>query len=298
MRRAWTGPGAMSQQGYVAGFSQAPPGVGGYSNVYGASHPQAHYGHFGVPPQGAAPTPGKELSWLLRPWSCYLFLVCRALNALQISVSSYLCHTFHSHFWMLTQDYRGNTLKSLTHLLMWGVSLYLFVYSHVQGACISWIQHAPTPRDWPVHDQWSAQWNERPKVKATLMRRFKACSAYALSDLSHMDFTPLGSLLLPQSLLHLPTLSPLVPDWLLRQFPRSSWPIGWVACKSADMVGSVAVAIFKTQWPDLTRRRYLPLNWQCASFWKPWFEGFERRPTVTLTKGLNSKGLGFLSFDF
>nr|XP_023685568.1 protein transport protein Sec24D-like [Paramormyrops kingsleyae] len=47
----------MNQQGYVAGFSQAPPGVAGYSNAYGASHPQTQYVHFGVPPQGAAPTP-------------------------------------------------------------------------------------------------------------------------------------------------------------------------------------------------------------------------------------------------
>ncbi|XP_048851478.1 protein transport protein Sec24D-like isoform X1 [Brienomyrus brachyistius] len=42
----------MSQQGFVAGFSQ-----GGYSSAYGASNPQTHYGHFAVPPQGVAPTP-------------------------------------------------------------------------------------------------------------------------------------------------------------------------------------------------------------------------------------------------
>uniref|UniRef100_A0AAR2JMK4 SEC24 homolog D, COPII coat complex component n=1 Tax=Pygocentrus nattereri TaxID=42514 RepID=A0AAR2JMK4_PYGNA len=43
----------MSQQGYVATppYSQAQPGIGGYPTGFGASPPQAHYGHYGAPPQ-------------------------------------------------------------------------------------------------------------------------------------------------------------------------------------------------------------------------------------------------------
>lgn len=79
----------MSQQGYVATppYSQAQAGMGGYPTAFGAPPPQAHYGHYGAPPQAFPPQPAGTVKFRIR--SSFTFLTLFGKNCVHMKHCSH-----------------------------------------------------------------------------------------------------------------------------------------------------------------------------------------------------------------